>query len=147
MTRRVSGRTLNVWIVWIGQPSKLQIPIAVAGPLFAIWCLLRLNRLIGSGATSNTWLWVAVTSLCAAIIVVSNAAMFRLFGLKNASGANVTDGLDCLYFSVVTITTVGYGDLVPAPGPARFFAACEALTGYFVLALLVNLLMNVSRRR
>ena len=40
--------------------------------------------------------------------------------------------LDYIYFSFVTYTTVGYGDLVPV-GPIRFIAATEALNGWVLL--------------
>jgi hypothetical protein len=43
-----------------------------------------------------------------------------------------TDWLDYIYFSFVTYTTVGYGDLVPK-GPIRFVAATEALNGWVLL--------------
>ncbi|SHH78530.1 pentapeptide repeat-containing protein [Ferrimonas marina] len=43
----------------------------------------------------------------------------------------------CLYYSIVTFTTLGYGDIAPAPGFSRLVAACEALIGSFSLALLV----------
>ncbi len=41
-----------------------------------------------------------------------------------------------LYFSVVTFTTLGYGDLQPATD-MRFWAGLEALTGAFLMALFV----------
>ncbi|MEQ1859925.1 MAG: potassium channel family protein [Chthoniobacteraceae bacterium] len=40
--------------------------------------------------------------------------------------------LDYVYFSFMTYTTVGYGDLVPH-GPIRFIAATEALTAWVLL--------------
>ena len=40
--------------------------------------------------------------------------------------------LDVVYFSGVTFSTVGYGDVVPQ-GPARFMAAMEALTGLVLI--------------
>ena len=40
--------------------------------------------------------------------------------------------LDYVYFSFITYTTVGYGDMVPR-GPIRFIAATEALTGWVLL--------------
>ena|SRR6185436_18403834 len=39
---------------------------------------------------------------------------------------------DAIYFSAVTFTTVGYGDLAPV-GPIRFLAGTEALTGFVLL--------------
>lgn len=36
--------------------------------------------------------------------------------------------LECIYFSVVTITTLGYGDVTPV-GIARISASCEAIFG------------------
>ena len=40
---------------------------------------------------------------------------------------------DAIYFSAVTFTTVGYGDLAPA-GPIRFLAGTESLTGFVLIA-------------
>jgi hypothetical protein len=42
-----------------------------------------------------------------------------------------------LYYSFETLTTIGYGDIVPGNGPARFFSVCEALVGQLYLAVLV----------
>jgi hypothetical protein len=41
--------------------------------------------------------------------------------------------LDVIYFSTVTFTTVGYGDLTPA-GPIRFLAGTESLAGFVLIA-------------
>lgn len=41
--------------------------------------------------------------------------------------------LDLSYFSAITYTTVGYGDLVPY-GPLRFLAAVEALSGFVLVS-------------
>jgi hypothetical protein len=41
------------------------------------------------------------------------------------------------YFSFVTLTTVGYGDITPAKDTARSLALVEAVTGQFYLAVLV----------
>ena len=42
------------------------------------------------------------------------------------------DLLDAVYFSAVTFTTVGFGDLLPV-GPIRFLAGTEALTGFILI--------------
>jgi len=41
------------------------------------------------------------------------------------------------YYSFITLTTVGYGDVTPVSAPARTFAWLEALTGQFYIAVLV----------
>ncbi|MCA9565598.1 MAG: pentapeptide repeat-containing protein, partial [Myxococcales bacterium] len=38
-----------------------------------------------------------------------------------------------LYYSLVTLTTLGYGDVLPASGWAQFLAVCEVIVGYVAL--------------
>jgi hypothetical protein len=55
---------------------------------------------------------------------------------------------DELYFSFVTLTTVGYGDLSPAPGVARAFAVAEMLVGQIYLVTIVSLIVsNLGTKR
>lgn len=49
---------------------------------------------------------------------------------------NAMNFLNCWYFSFVTFTTLGYGDLHPV-GITKTFATIEAFTGVFMLALFV----------
>lgn len=51
-----------------------------------------------------------------------------------------------IYFSVVTWTTVGYGDVTATLPAARFFAAAEALNGYLVLALFIAALVPIFQQ-
>jgi len=53
-----------------------------------------------------------------------------------------------LYFSFVTITTVGYGDLTAATNLGRSFAIAEALTGQIYLVTVVATIVGgLGRRR
>ncbi len=47
-----------------------------------------------------------------------------------------------LYFSFVTITTLGYGDIVPATDTSRLLAATEAFLGQIYIAILVAKLVG-----
>lgn len=47
------------------------------------------------------------------------------------------------YFSFMTLTTVGYGDVVPLTPTVRFIAAWEAICGQFYMAVLVAGLVNL----
>ena len=48
-----------------------------------------------------------------------------------------------VYFSFVTITTLGYGDISPATPLARFLVYMEAIVGVFYMAILVASLIGV----
>jgi hypothetical protein len=48
--------------------------------------------------------------------------------------------LDSLYFSFVTFTTLGYGDIVPLSGAAKILVIFESVTGYMMGGLLVAIL-------
>jgi hypothetical protein len=61
-------------------------------------------------------------------------------------GAGVSvKGADFLFFSFTTLTTTGYGDLVPAGQPGRMFAGLEMLTGQIFLVTLVAGLVSLWR--
>lgn len=49
---------------------------------------------------------------------------------------------DYVYFSFVTLTTLGYGDIAPAVPLTRFFVYMEAMIGQFYLAILVASLVG-----
>jgi hypothetical protein len=73
------------------------------------------------------------------------AAGYFVFGIKSeacvtgfAAPAKLAHFLDCLYFSFVTFTTVGYGDFVPCSLPSRALAATEAFSGIFIMSLFVT---------
>lgn len=55
-------------------------------------------------------------------------------------GASLSDNLQ--YFSFVTLTTLGYGDIVPVAPLARSLAVLEALTGVLFLAVLISRLVG-----
>ncbi|WP_419644457.1 potassium channel family protein [Thiolapillus sp.] len=42
------------------------------------------------------------------------------------------------YFSMVTLTTLGYGDIVPVSMAARVFVVLEAILGQLYLAILIS---------
>ena len=58
-----------------------------------------------------------------------------------------TPAIDYLYFSFVTITTVGYGDLTAAGGIGRMTAVTEAIFGQLYLITVVALVVqNLGQR-
>jgi predicted permease len=49
---------------------------------------------------------------------------------------------ELLYFSLITLSTVGYGDIVPLSGTARILTALEGVTGVLYIATTVALLVS-----
>ena len=80
-------------------------------------------------------------------IILAALATIILFALLFFSLNAVTDIVtpdsaiklsDCLYYSTITFTTVGYGDIIPKPQTLfRLIAACEAFTGVFLTGLFI----------
>ncbi|OBU14296.1 transporter [Photobacterium aquimaris] len=52
---------------------------------------------------------------------------------------------DAAYFSFVTLTTLGYGDILPVTSIAKVFAYLEAIVGVFYMAIVVSSLVSSSR--
>lgn len=57
------------------------------------------------------------------------------------------DRSDFLYFSYITLSTTGYGDLVPATDVGRMLAVAEALLGQIYLVTIVSLIVANMRPR
>ena len=55
--------------------------------------------------------------------------------------------LSSFYYSVVTLTTLGYGDVLPASPAAQIVAMVEVALGYVMLGGLLSIFSNKMARR
>jgi voltage-gated potassium channel len=86
--------------------------------------------------------FVAYLLLAFAFGLVYNFMIFRSpESFKGALNPNNQFG-DVIYFSLVTIATLGYGDIVPATNAARTVATIEAVIGQFYVAVVVAVLVG-----
>jgi len=67
------------------------------------------------------------------------------YSINNSFYENIGIFFNSLYFSVVTFTTLGYGDITPI-GISKLFASIEALLGGFILALFVVVFVKKMTR-
>lgn len=64
------------------------------------------------------------------------------------NGVPVTDrSSELLYFSLVTLSTIGYGDIVPLHGEVRMLGALEGVTGVLYIAITVAVLVSAYKLR
>lgn len=81
------------------------------------------------------------------ILIIINALFaitYFIIGVENlngiASGDIKRDFLNCLFFSLQTFTTVGYGHISPRSELISFIAAIEAISGLMVFAVITGLI-------
>lgn len=55
-------------------------------------------------------------------------------------GSGIDGILDAVYFSIITMTTVGYGDIIPQTVVARIVVGFECLTSYFMLGIMIGII-------
>ena len=72
------------------------------------------------------------------MILLSFTEIYKYVGIIGPEGSIEKSPRLCLYFSVVTWTTLGYGDYRPANDDGRLFASGEAMLGYLVMGIFVG---------
>jgi hypothetical protein len=78
-----------------------------------------------------------------ALLVVFEPGSFSNNVAATSGGSSTPP--DLLFFSFVTLTTLGYGDITPVTARARSLALLEAVTGVLYLAVLVARLVSAYR--
>jgi len=89
---------------------------------------------------------IALILSCALIyFILDTTSLSPLYGDVKGVNFYFLEFLNAIYFSVVTFTTLGYGDISPV-GVARFVAAAEAFMGSFMMALFVVVFVKKMTR-
>jgi len=82
---------------------------------------------------------LAALGLLLGMTIWSYSDIYMRLGIVEGSSTVVHDRESCLYFSIITFTTVGYGDYHPTHD-GRMVAATEALTGYVFFGVFISML-------
>jgi hypothetical protein len=92
------------------------------------------------GGISIYFLMGFLWAMCFQLLLVINPdAIFFSGGQKDLS--------ELIYFSFTTLTTVGYGDLLPASGMARSLSSLEATLGQVFITVFIARLVGLSLRK
>ncbi len=141
---------LSVWNTTVANPTaELGSGLVFIG--FASFIITLLIRRIVSAdevdfevvcASPSVYLLLAITwAVSYGMIESLSPGSF----VTAQAGAQL-DFAGFLYFSLTTITTLGYGDITPVRSTAGIWSTLEAATGVFFMAILVARLVSLYRR-
>jgi hypothetical protein len=160
-TSHVRSRAFKVGIVLVVLADAANLIQAVAGrhggdgSTFIMYLLVLLapiaiiNRIIRH---ETVGLETILGAICVYVLIA--IAFAGLYGAVNEAEPTgffaqkiVPDNVDFLYFSFVTITTVGYGDLTPGTSTGQVLSTFEAVIGQIFLVTLVARLVSLYGNR
>ncbi|HXK26072.1 MAG TPA: potassium channel family protein [Myxococcota bacterium] len=147
----VSGAALLVWVMLHGGADW---GTALARALLGSWCVAMaafvLSFVLAAKDVDTEHISAA---LCVYFLVgLGFGAFFAGLdfvepgSLAGSRAAGALTLADSVYFSFVTLSTLGYGDIVPACLAARSLAVLEAVFGQLYLAVLVARLVSIYAR-
>jgi hypothetical protein len=165
-----SGKTIHVkWLLWVlfgtsavftflcltaSDPDRRLIFLKLAIISDIILLLICLAVILAfifetTRVTVDTIFAAVVAYLLIAFTFAQAYLLLHFFspGSFNLSAAVTTASFQTfhgqmIYYSLIIITTVGIGDIVPQTQPARALTAMEAMVGQFFVAILVAWLVG-----
>ena len=100
----------------------------------------------GAGLTkdvlANRGQYAGFVTLVLAMTVISVASVLVLQTESRVAGANITTGGDAIWWAIVTITTVGYGDHYPITAFGRVLAVIVMFAGVGIIGALASILAS-----
>jgi hypothetical protein len=137
--------------VWLCPTGALGVwPELVTIATVLMFSLIILAQVVRSGPVTAARVQGAIAVYLLLGIGWANAyqvAEHVFPGSFASTAAQSLSANDWLYFSFVTLTTVGFGDVVPVHRVARSLAIGEALTGQLYIAVLLARLVSLEVSR
>ena len=105
--------------------------------LLRIFRILKLYRFIGASShlveslRASRHKIAVFLSAVMAIVVVMGAAMYLIEGPENGFRSIP----ESIYWAIITLTTVGYGDITPVTALGKALASIIMITGYSIIAV------------
>lgn len=108
----------------------------------AWFCYMKLLVIIVRDNEANTRQVIRFAALSITFMIVqilSFALLYKVGGLNPPANSLELTATDYVYFSAITWTTVGYGDITPTPS-SRLITASEAISGYIYMGIFIGVL-------
>lgn len=136
------------WLMLIGS---LPVPFATAGRLVATGMMIRQLRradfeAVGVSIVAKRAQSTLLGVLLLAILVFELAGILVLQTEHASPGANILTANDALWWSYVTIATVGYGDRYPVTNYGRLVGIAVMTVGVALFSVITSYLADWFRR-
>ncbi|GGI44186.1 voltage-gated potassium channel [Agromyces flavus] len=133
---------------WADLLASLPFPQFKVLRLFRIVRVIRLMREIGPGMVWRTLVRDRAGSalyalLLMGVFVLQFGSLTILYIEQDAEGANITTASDALWYTIVTISTVGYGDQYPVTNAGRFAGTLMIVLGVAIFGTFTGYLANL----
>jgi len=132
---------------WLDESGLSVLHLLIMLVFFVLTCWVAVQQVIFSGRIDGNSI---VGAICIYLLLgmiwamlyllIENIAPGSFKGLPETGTSANVDSL--IYFSFISLTTMGFGDITPALPLARFLTYMEGLVGQFYLAILVASLVG-----
>lgn len=132
---------LLVALSWAGGPAQHAGLLIYNGFVLAV--LLAFGRTFGESSIASATLFAVVSTICLLVYAVLGS-----FLLGQDFAPPIGNFITALYYVIVTMSTVGYGDIVPKTNEARLFTISIIVLGITIFATSLSALLvpMISRR-
>lgn len=137
------GISITITDAYLNLPELKLAGFAVVLPFYLLTVVLALHYILTAIERVN--INILMGAICVYMLMGIIWAIMYSFLYYLVPGSfsgmavesDVNRGLDFIYYSFVTLTTLGYGDLLPVSPIARALAYLEALIGQIYVAVLI----------
>jgi voltage-gated potassium channel len=130
--------------VLAGGPNTQRLAVIRALRLLRAFRIFKLGPMLSEATALRQAIWAArakvavFLSVVLIAVVIVGAAMHLIEGGRvDTQGQPLVTGFDSIpesmYWAIVTMTTVGYGDVSPSTAPGKVLAACMMVLGYCLI--------------
>jgi hypothetical protein len=135
----IIGRWMNYWYPGF-VPPEIVFGCGILFIAYIVWNLilfiLRSPRVDSEVLCAGIAGYITLGWLWALIYVLVDRLIPGAFGFGSGD-LQMMKGFNSIYFSFSTISTMGYGDIVPVASVARMLAVMEAMAGVFYMTILI----------
>lgn len=128
--------TIPLYLSYLIAGSQVLLTVRVFR-LLRIFRILKLVKFMGEASYLKAALKASRTKIVVFIYVVLilSTIMGTLMYLVESEEAGFTSIPRSIYWTIVTLTTVGYGDIAPQTGLGQFLATFIMILGYGIIAV------------